>query len=293
MQNESISSPACKKILSKSLEALAKRDSLKNVSFDNHPCYLHEDHRWVLPLIFEAQSLNLIPRPVTMVGFDWHRDGGDVRPSFRKKLAPKSKISFEDVVELCEEDLAKDDGDWIKAGMELGLIGDVVVFGVDDTHIGDFQEYFDVHGKTHQFHTLSRLSEEFAHQGSLVDHLKQPRSSRLWEILDWRVNPSSGHFVFGKSEEKILLDIDLDAFNICWNVYNFPWPSEVWEKEFQSYFVEKSVLGYNARTFFDELLERSGLVTIARESECTDGSAKANLILRKLNKYAFDGRLAL
>ena len=291
MQKENTFSNPASKVLSKSLEALSKRDSLRNVSFDRYPCYVHEDHRWVLPLIFEAQSLGLIPRPVTLVGFDWHKDGGVVRQS----LLGKSEISFEDIVRFCEEDLDKYDGDWIKAGMELGLIGDAVVFGVDqESREGDLEEYSDSYGRLHQFHTLSTFSEEFARQGKMIDHVKQRKPSRLCEILDWRFDPERQIYGFGeKRDQKILLDLDLDAFTIYWNGYNLPWPAEVWKWEFQTYFTVESVPKYNGKRFFNELLERSGLVTIAKESECTDGSAKSNSILRKLNKYAFDGRLAL
>ncbi len=40
--------------------------------------------------------------------------------------------TISDLIALCERDLRSLDDDWIKAAMELGLVSDAVVFGVDD-----------------------------------------------------------------------------------------------------------------------------------------------------------------
>jgi hypothetical protein len=65
--------------------------------------------------------------------------------------------------------LRKIDDDWIKAGMELGLIDNVVLWGVDFEHRTDENMYSDAIGRFHEIYTIGALNNELGYQGDLPD----------------------------------------------------------------------------------------------------------------------------
>jgi len=124
------------------LSDLKKIDDLQQIPFGKYECPLHKDHRWVLPIIFYKQQKNILPYPCTLVMFDAHHD--ILAPSCKEDILriKKTGITFDELVNLCREKLSKNDHDWIKAGMELGLIDNAVIFWVGDrANSGNLKEY--------------------------------------------------------------------------------------------------------------------------------------------------------
>ncbi|HZK11173.1 MAG TPA: hypothetical protein VFD10_02290, partial [Atribacterota bacterium] len=56
------------------LSVLEEIDELRQVSFDERECFLHKEHRWILPIIFYNQQKKILPHPCTLVTFDAHHD---------------------------------------------------------------------------------------------------------------------------------------------------------------------------------------------------------------------------
>lgn len=56
------------------LKPLVRHDGLQIGTLGSTPCFVHKDHRWLLPIICAAQEAGHIPRPVTVVMFDYHPD---------------------------------------------------------------------------------------------------------------------------------------------------------------------------------------------------------------------------
>ncbi len=171
--------------------------------------------------------------------------------------------------------------------MELGLIESAVIFGVEDTCR---HNPFDVDlGKANidpRIKVLGQPSSSSAlgHQGALVDHTKASSCSKLRDMLGW--HPRDG-FPPVTEANRILLDFDLDCFIVrFWGgEYKFPWPDEVFEGEYSD--------DLRVKGFMDELINRAGLVTIAREPSHCGGDEKSDQVLHRLNQFIFDGKLSI
>jgi hypothetical protein len=95
----------------------------------------------------------------------------------------------------------------------------------------------------------------------------------------------------GTSEEKLLFDIDLDAFAMKWEDFLFAWRPEVWDKRFiheADYFASA---GWSGKRFVQELLPRVGLITVAREPLGCGGEAEMQQIFRDFNGFVFDDQI--
>jgi hypothetical protein len=273
---------------------LKELDELTEVRLEKCQCFLHEDHRWILPIIHYAQERGTLSKPCTLVGFDAHHDTRDPIPDSIERIRQirASGVTFEALISLCKEYLNPNDDDWIKAGMELGLIRDVVVFGVQHLYDNSFPIRFNDHqGDEHRIEVLSLIYEELEYQGRLSDYCKSDSLSQLWAILDWEFIPKKG-FSFSSRSRKILLDFDLDCFVISWRDYIFPWPDEVFQREFFTQSKYWSTDGWTGRMFLNELVNRAARLTFARESQFCGGSKKAEEVFSKVNRFLFDNKLS-
>jgi len=270
---------------------LPERENPKEASVDGVPYILHEDHRWLLPIAHYAQQRGALPKPCTVIMFDRHHDALDpLKRSMDDLRRLRSAPTLEGVVSLCaEERLSKIDDDWLKAGMELGLFVDAVIFGVADRLSPDISTvYTDHNGDRHRIempYTLPRSALEYT--GWLGDAFRKAdlrnEVQAAWEILGWDVSLKSLRFVPGLP--KVLLTIDLDCFAIEWSDYIFPWPNKVFEREF----LQIGTHDWTGQRFFQELAKKAGLVTFARESGCCGGPEDSASILENLIHYGFGG----
>jgi len=273
------------------LSDLEKIDDLQQISYGKHECFLHKDHRWVLPIIFHKQQKKALPHPCTLVIFDAHHD--TLPPSCMEDilLIKEVGINFDKLVNLCQEKLKDDDDDWIITGMELGLIDNAVIFGVEDRVNNRITETFKDHqGKSHYIKLLGFPREELGDRGDLRDISRLEDLSGLWEILGWQCNHQ---FSFAQDRKKILLDFDLDCFIIQWKCYRFPWPDEVFIKEFLKPSNHRTKLRWTGKGFLDGLINKAALITIAREPVFCGGDTKANQVLSKVNHFLFDDKLLI
>ena len=89
------------------LSDLEEIDDLRQVPFEKCECFLHKEHRWVLPIIFYKQQKKILPHPCTLVMFDAHHDAKD--PFCRDDILQikKAGITFKGLIELCQKKLSK------------------------------------------------------------------------------------------------------------------------------------------------------------------------------------------
>lgn len=279
-------------------ESLGRLDNLKKIPFETCDCFLHEDHRWVLPIIFWAQEKTLIPKPCTVVMFDAHADACDPKDVSMKEIRSimKSGSTLEKIISLCQQ-LKPLDDDWVKAGMELGIIGDIVVFGARRGSTNIPEAYQDHQGKSHRIELLGLLRGELECRGHLGDTYYEDTLSDLWNILEWKRDPR-GRFFLGRNASKILLDFDLDCFSCyCMNEYTIPWHDDVFVEEFLTRSTHDATRGWTGKKFLSGLIGRAGLLTIAREpGSCggpKHGEKYADYILERVNHFLFDDNLSL
>jgi hypothetical protein len=274
------------------LNILKRLDRLAEISFEECPGYLHDDHRFVLPLIFSSQQAERLPRPCKIIMFDRHHDA--LLPRTQDVIAEIDTMrcngfGLEELIAFCNARLCANDDDWIKAGMGLGLISDGVVFGVEDCGNPDLETFRDSQGIDHRFKILSTFpGPALEEHGELVDLARADEFRPAWDVLEWNHVPGEG-FRFHPRGGHILLDIDLDAFVMCWSDYVFPWENEVFEDRF----LKRTTQRWNGKQFFRELVSRAGLLTIAREPRCCGNRTKARVVWNRINKFLFDQRLRI
>jgi len=259
---------------------------LKRVSFDKCECYIHEDHRLDLPLIHLAQQERKLSKPCTMVFLNTHDDTFEPGCIDEATKMREEGIGLEELVFFCQDRLS--DHDWIKAGMELGLISDVVIFGMDTISLSDrHRRYIDIQGNIHRIEMAGYLGNELILGENMVEGFETSRYFDLWDILQCQPVSKKGLSFLG-SPGHIFLDIDLDYFDIVWKNYQVPWPDELFVKEFLSTSEYIWNQGWTGKMFLNQLIDHAGALTIVRNSE--DEEMTEN-IMRKVNHYLFDNRL--
>lgn len=264
------------------------------LSLTQKPVVIFDDHRWILPVILEAQQDGLIPRPCTLVTFDQHHDAKRPLPKAQQVISEIQDMgaTYEEVVKLVERYLSTNNDDWLKAGMELGFIGQVVNIGARDPR-GAEGEFQDLHGTTKIIHFLNLPGGELDYQGDLSDLARRDELQPVWEVLGWEQRSPHDIFQFSKDKAPIVLDFDLDCFAIYWKEYIFPWLDEVWEKEFHISSDYASTEGLTGADVVDGLVSKAGLISIARSPNCCGGLGKAKRILEDINRFLFKGDLLL
>ncbi|MCX6611725.1 MAG: hypothetical protein NTW74_12845 [Acidobacteria bacterium] len=213
------------------IDELVALDGLKQYRCQDKQILLHEDHRWVLPMVAEAQERGLLPRPVRVVLFDRHTDAAEPGEL-------SCDISVAGVMDACIRELSHHDDDWIVAGIRMGLLADVFIFGVDD-RMGDLPKAVGEYGIFGRFEMPGKLGEV---------------GVRAREVLDWKESP-------------ILLDIDLDCFAYAYRDRVMAWDESVFESEFGP-----------SLPAFQTFIERAGLITVCREAGCCGGEENADQI---------------
>ncbi|MFN7542729.1 MAG: hypothetical protein ACK5TN_08040 [Acidobacteriota bacterium] len=177
-------------------EDLKKRDGLRRIRLGRHEVSLHEDHRWVLALVAEAQQQGVLPCPTPVVLLDRHTDCAEP-----KRPLPHD-TSVPGVLRLCDQHLSPHDDDWIVAGIEIGLLADVFLFGVDD-RMGDLPRAVGPHGVFGRWEMPGDLGEIGVNARRLLE-----------------------------GQGPILLDIDLDCFAYPYRGAVWPWTEAMFRKHF-------------------------------------------------------------
>lgn len=257
------------------------------------PAVLFRDHRWTLPLLVLAAEEGRLTLPVNIVSFDRHRDS--LLTADRQKVlaaVDRDSLSFGESVALVESMLSPRDDDWIPAGMELGVIENVLQFGSaagESDYICDCTEYFDRTGAPHTIFHLHRPARELSFKGALADSGHWAVKEGLWKMFGW--DPAEG--IFAGGQDVPVLDIDLDFFTFSWERYTFPFTAEIFHDEFLAPGQSEHSHSLCPAEMVKKLRRATPLITIASEPDFCGGVNNAQAILERMNETLFDGLIEI
>lgn len=280
---------------------LYRLSNRSNINVYNYPDYcrqvnddrriiVYDDHRTILDVLYYAMDVGHFGEQVpTVISFDRHDDS--VVLSREKKQRAKavrriclSQSNYERMWRFVEFELSVLDDDWVRAGMELGLIKHYIGFGHNSIDAGNIEQGFECYKSLdkiiHHLYSNGHLNYEMGFRGVIGDE-RYGWSQRRNSLLD------DLQFHFGDFDvdeiAPFVLDIDLDCFAIDCEDHLMAWP--------ESIFAERYVENYKANSFIRSLISRSSLITICREPGCCGGIGEANRILEMLDYYWFNGVL--
>lgn len=265
---------------------LSWHSNIETYTYRDKHIILYDDHRCILNVIFEAMKLNVFDGQIpNIIYFDHHDDAcyTDVRLD-NYHVDDILKLKSRDFWPIVEFDLSALDDDWVTAGMELGLINNVVCIGNEENHNIDGwsdNTYTTATGKGHKGYCISHLKRETNNRGILGDSiLKYPYYKDVRDVFG---------YVWGKNnlqpQNPYILDFDLDCFTTDFRDKTFAWPEYFFKDEFWP------DNNFDYRLFIEQLIEKASIITICREPKCCGGIGESNKILSHLDRYLFGGAL--
>ncbi len=251
------------------------------------PAVVFRDHRWTLPILYLAGDQGLLKLPARVATFDRHRDSLEPVEARTFPWRFRNAGGLDELMELVTHGLSPRDDDWLLAGIEAGLISDVIRFGTDPDGMEGVVRYRDRFGFERRIFHLERPLAELSYKGALVDPGHQAAKAGLWEALGW--DPSIPGMSRGRGG--LILDIDLDFFTIAWELYTIPFTEEIYEGEFVTACQSSFSGTYRPVDFIRVLTEAAGIVTIACEPDFCGGKAKARKIIEDVDRILFRSEL--
>ncbi|MFC1475737.1 hypothetical protein ACFLQW_01890 [Candidatus Zixiibacteriota bacterium] len=274
------------------LNSISQYEFAKDIGSKGMNVFLHDNHRWSIPLAFAAQKKSLLPKPCTLIMFDYHHDCKIPNNLEQLKKLRKTGYNFEDLVALCANDLDPISGDWVIASMELGIVDHLVDFGYDRSYANMPSHFIDSTNFEHKIKLQWLPGQAMAYQGALSDICQRSSFQELWNILGWKLTPKVG-FSLAPNNPPKWLNFDLDCFVIRWKEYHFVWPDEVFEREFNSISSYWSTRDQSGKSFLTGIINNAGLISMAREPGCCGSEENSDEVLGKLNRFIFDQKLVI
>lgn len=275
-----------------------ERQNISDISRRNNIIYkktsskevvLYEDHRSILNVLFYLKLVRDIDTPLDLVMFDDHDDFLTPHKGPLKKIVNfLKKPSQEKLNQIVEFDLSSRDDDWVKAGMELGIIGNVFLFNSTKCTLGFREEY-----KTKKFGTkcLYNIGDVWAalgYQGILTDTHKYYLKP-LWDDLGWEYKDN--RFSFKKERNKYVFDIDLDCFSTTVWDETISVPEDIFFHKLTEIRNPINSSYYDCQSFMKDLIKDSELVTICFENGCCGGIRQSQKIFNMVDCLLFDNEI--
>jgi hypothetical protein len=261
--------------------------------------FVYEDHRTILNVLDHARRANAGIFPLNLVYLDYHSDARDPVSDAALRLQYRQHVPNQEAFwTFVEWRTAHDDGDWLKTGMDLGLIQDAVLIGarLRSDLTGLATTYTDVAGVEHKIYDVCHIWCALQGNGWLVDAAQHANLKPVWDIMGWQNN--AGKFSFIKERAGLrhfVLDFDLDYFTTDGptGIGHLVWPPEQVHAAFRQnlppdHFAEPLPRPID---FLQFLTTYSRFITIARESPYCGGYRASAQIMETLDSLIFNGQL--
>ena len=257
---------------------------------DERRIILYDDHRTIINVIYAAMHEGLFGEETpNVISFDRHDDAVRLTPQKKQQLKAVRKSCFPQrndkrIWQFTEFGLSVLDDDWVRAGMELGLIKHYIGFGNKEEDAGNiesgYEKYMALDRYEHHLYSNGHLDWEFGARGVISDNNYRYAQKHTDITNDLQFH--NGQFD-NSPVLPFVFDIDLDCFSDIIEDRRMAWP--------ESIFIEHYLNNPRLSSFIRTLLARSSMITICREPEFCGGIGESNRILELLDSYWFDGAL--
>lgn len=257
---------------------------------DDRRIIIYDDHRSIIDVLYYAEQEGHFNEGIpSVISFDQHDNSLPLSSKNKQRIKSIRKSCFtkrndEKVWQFVEFELRGLDDDWVRAGMELGLIKHYIGFGHHPIHASNIEEGYE-HYKTldkevHHLYSNGHLDNVLGDRGVIGDDSYRfiQKHNDLLDDLQYHY----GHFD-RDAVYPFILDIDLDCFSTECSDNTIAWPEAIFRERYQD--------NCKVSSFIRTLIARSSLITISREPGCCGGIGESNRILELLDYYWFDGVL--
>lgn len=266
---------------------LSKRSNIITKRTYNSEVVLYEDHRTILNVLYFLKTNEFANFPIDLFMFDDHDDF--LRPS-ESALRKIAEFNAETPTErefwnFTEFDLKTLDDDWVKAGMELGLINNVFLFHSSQASYSFSDSYQTQNFGEKRVYNMGAVWDALTFHGSLDDFSNEAAYGQLWEDMGWVKDGNK--FAFSR-ESNFIVDFDLDCFSAFIVDKNYAIPEEILLKNFEEYRRSENHYYGKAADFVKKLIEKSVLTTVCFENSSCGGIRESHKIFETFDYLFFD-----
>lgn len=271
------------------LYEIAQRSNINHKSTSENEVIIFEDHRTIINVLYFLIEKRDLKESVDLIMFDNHDDYCHPRENTVKKIVEFLKNpNTEELNQIVEFDLNPLDDDWVKVGMELGLINNVFLFNSDETRVGFREEYETQTYGTKYLYNLGDVWSALGYHGYLNDPIKDEYQV-LWDDFGWELK--DGKFDFKEDRRKFVFDIDLDCFSTRIMDKTIAIPEEIIIERLTQHSRASYHYYYSSQQFMKELIRRAEMVTMCYENGCCGGIREAHKIFNMVDYVLFDNEI--
>ncbi|RQO40164.1 hypothetical protein DBR39_04225 [Chryseobacterium sp. KBW03] len=256
----------------------------------NGDVIIYEDHRTILNVLFAKKLNKEIDFPVNIILFDNHDDFCKPNESALEtiKIFNENEPSIREFWTFTEFDLRALDDDWIKTGMELGLIENVFLFNSTESSLGFLTAYETIKFGTKKLYNLGYIWDAISNKGCLNDIIKEDDFGEFWDDFGW-IN-EDGQFYF-EPKNKFIIDFDLDCFSTEILDKRVAIPAEILDEKLIKEYRRDNHSFYSSQELIIEMIQKSELTTMCFENQFCGGFAESLKIFNYINNTFFENKI--
>jgi len=269
---------------------LSKRSNINTITTENSEVVIYEDHRTILNVLYFLKTNGLATFPIDLFMFDDHDDFEKPSDKALKRIAKFNAAAPTERAywTFTEFDLNPQDNDWVKAGMELGLINNIFLFHSTQATYSPSQTYQTKNFGEKRLYNLGSTWDALGNQGRLGDFSNGAAYGQLWEDMGWIKD--NGKFEL-RRENNFIADFDLDCFSAYILDKRYAVPSEILRTKFEKVTWSEHHYYFQAADFVKKLIEKSVLTTVCFENNFCGGIRESHKIFETFDSLFFDGEI--
>ena len=271
------------------LYEIAQRSNINHKFISENEVLIYEDHRTIINVLYFLIEKRELKESVDLIMFDNHDDYCHPRKTTVEKIIEFLKNpNPQELNQIVEFDLNSLDDDWVKVGMELGLINNVFLFNSDESGVGFREEYKTQKFGTKYLYNLGDVWSAIGHRGYLNDPIKKEYQV-LWDDFGWELK--DGKFDFKKDRRKFVFDIDLDCFSTRIMDKTIAIPEEIIIERLTEYNHASYHYYASSQQFMKQLIRDAEMVTMCYENGCCGGIREAHKIFNMVDYVLFENQI--